>query len=93
MTAFEPYLPANVLKPFADGIWIVGGPEIRMDYGPVALPFPTRMVVVRLKPGHLWLPLADRARRSSWRMAARFRTMAQRSSHERFDGRFRLQRA
>ena len=63
MTAFEPYLPINVPKPFAEGIWIVDGPEIRMDYGPATLPFPTRMVVVRLKSGDLWLhsPIAPNA--------------------------------
>lgn len=36
-------------------MWIVDGPEIRMDYGLATLPFPTRMVVVRLTSGHLWL--------------------------------------
>ena len=55
MAAFEPYLPLNVPKPFADGVWIIDGPEIRMRYGPVALPFTTRMVVVRLATGGLWV--------------------------------------
>ena len=56
MTAFEPYGPLNVLKPFGPDIWVVDGPEIAMDF-PLGLkvPFPTRMVVVRLEGGRLWL--------------------------------------
>lgn len=55
MGAFIPYEPLNTPKPFAEGVWIVDGPEIRMDYGPASLPFPTRMVVVRLASGGLWV--------------------------------------
>lgn len=55
MNAFEPYAPLNVPKPFAAGVWIVDGPEIRMDYGPTSLPFPTRMTIVRLATGELWV--------------------------------------
>lgn len=55
VTSFDPYLPLNRPKPFADGVWTVDGPEIRMDYGPFGLPFPTRMTVVRLKDGSLWV--------------------------------------
>jgi Domain of unknown function (DUF4336) len=48
------YTPINVLKPFADAIWIVDGPRIEMTlYG--GLPFTTRMTVVRLPDGGLWL--------------------------------------
>lgn len=53
--AFLPYSPLNVLKPFADDVWIVDGPEIAMDYLGLKLPFPTRMTVVRLPDGGLWL--------------------------------------
>lgn len=53
--AFEPYSPLNVPKPFADHVWIVDGPEIAMDYLGLKLPFPTRMTVVRLPDGGLWL--------------------------------------
>lgn len=49
------YEPLNVPKPFGKDAWIVDGPEIRMDYGPFRLPFPTRMVIVRLASGELWL--------------------------------------
>ncbi len=45
------YEPLNVLKPVAADIWIVDGPAIRF-YG---LPFSTRMTVVRLANGDLWL--------------------------------------
>ncbi len=51
----RPYAPLSTLKPASDGIWWVDGPVIRMSYGPVSLPFPTRMVVVRLRSGGLWL--------------------------------------
>ena len=63
MSAFEPYAPLNVPKPFADEVWIVDGPEIRMDYGPASMPFPTRMTVVRLASGGLWVhsPIAPNA--------------------------------
>ncbi|MBZ6379477.1 DUF4336 domain-containing protein [Pacificimonas flava] len=53
--AFQPYEPLNEPKPFGPNIWIVDGPEIRMDYGPVELPFPTRMTIIRLADGRLWL--------------------------------------
>lgn len=61
MPAIEPYEPLNVLKPFADNVWIADGPVIHMDYGPFSLPFPTRMVVVRLGSGDLWVhsPIAS----------------------------------
>jgi hypothetical protein len=53
--AYISYGPLNTLKPFADGIWIVDGPEIGMHYFGLTLPFPTRMTVVRLPDGKLWV--------------------------------------
>jgi hypothetical protein len=50
-----PYAPLSTLKPLADGIWWVDGPVIKMSYGLVSLPLPTRMVIVRLRSGGLWL--------------------------------------
>lgn len=50
-----PYAPLDLPKPFGDDIWIVDGPEIRFDYLGLSLPFPTRMTVVRLSGGDLWL--------------------------------------
>lgn len=45
------YAPLNTLKPVANGIWVVDGPLIRF-YG---VPFSTRMTVVRLENGDVWL--------------------------------------
>lgn len=45
------YEPLGQLKPFGPEIWIIDGPTIRF-YG---MPFPTRMTVVRLADGGLWL--------------------------------------
>lgn len=55
MFEIEPYTPANTLKPLADNIWIVDGPIIRMRWLWTSLPFPTRMTVVRLANGALWI--------------------------------------
>jgi hypothetical protein len=53
--AYAPYAPLNTLKPFAEHVWIVDGPEIGMNYLGATLPFPTRMTVVRLPSGDLWV--------------------------------------
>lgn len=53
--AYAPYRPLDVPKPVAPGLWIVDGPEIRFAYLGLSLPFPTRMTVVRLPDGGLWL--------------------------------------
>jgi hypothetical protein len=53
--AFVPYAPLDTLKPVADDIWIVDGPEIRMNWLGLKVPFTTRMTVVRLPDGTLWL--------------------------------------
>lgn len=55
MAAYQPYAPLNVLKPVGPDIWIVDGPEIRFGLLGLKLPFPTRMTVVRLPDGALWL--------------------------------------
>lgn len=52
------YEPVDVLKPVAPHVWIVDGPIVRMKYpriGLFSLPFTTRMTVVRLAGGGLWL--------------------------------------
>jgi hypothetical protein len=66
MTAYALYEPVDTLKPVADNVWIVDGPEIRMTYPWLPffkVPFPTRMTVVRLGDGSLWVhsptPLTD----------------------------------
>jgi len=45
------YEPLNTLKPLAENVWLVDGPMIRF-YG---LPFSTRMTVVRLENGDIWI--------------------------------------
>jgi Domain of unknown function (DUF4336) len=66
MTTYALYQPINVLKPEAENVWIVDGPEIRMSYPYlpfVKAPFPTRMTLVRLSDGGLWVhsptPITD----------------------------------
>ena len=53
--AFVPYAPLDTLKPVAEDVWIVDGPEIRMRWLGLKIPFPTRMTVVRLPDRSLWL--------------------------------------
>jgi hypothetical protein len=45
------YSPTNVLKPVAANVWLVDGPIIRV----AMFPFPTRMTVVRLGNGDLFI--------------------------------------
>lgn len=52
---FVPYAPLDVPKVVAPDLWLVDGPEIRFRYLGMALPFPTRMTIVRLPDGGLWL--------------------------------------
>ena len=51
----EPYRPLDVLKPVDDGLWIVDGPIVSMRYVVGHLPFPTRMTIIRLPDGGLWV--------------------------------------
>ncbi|MGH6852632.1 MAG: DUF4336 domain-containing protein, partial [Methylocella sp.] len=53
--AFDPYIPLNVLKPIAAGAWVVDGPEIQFSYLGLKFPFPTRMTLVQLQDGGLWV--------------------------------------
>ena len=46
------YPPLDVPKPVAEGVWIVDGAPIRPAPG---LVMPTRMIVIRLASGDLWL--------------------------------------
>ena len=55
MTAVETYEPTGILKPVADGVWIVDGPVIGFGYLGLKFPFPTRMTIVRLADGGLWV--------------------------------------
>jgi len=53
------YEPLNVLNPLGDDLWVVDGPIVRMSYFGGSIPFLTRMVVVRLGSGEmfLWSPI------------------------------------
>lgn len=56
MSRLALYEPIRTPKPVADDVWIVDGPEIEMGYfAGSTLPFTTRMTVVRLPNGGLWL--------------------------------------
>ena len=41
----------STLQPFGDQIWICDGPRVRM----MTIPFATRMTIVELEPGSLWV--------------------------------------
>ncbi|MGA7811082.1 DUF4336 domain-containing protein [Bradyrhizobium sp.] len=53
-TAQALYEPLNVPKLVAADLWVVDGSEIWFHFG-VKVPFPTRMIIVRLPDGGLWL--------------------------------------
>jgi hypothetical protein len=55
MAVVATYDPTGTLKPVAEGVWIVDGPVIRFGYLGLRFPFPTRMTVVRLADGQLWV--------------------------------------
>ncbi|MBZ8134695.1 DUF4336 domain-containing protein [Afifella sp. IM 167] len=55
MSCLKLYEPLNTLKPVAENVWIVDGPEISMRYVVGSLPFTTRMTVLRLSDGGLVL--------------------------------------
>ena len=51
----QTYDPLYTLKPIGDDIWIVDGDVIKMNFGPIKVPFTTRMTIIRLKDGLLWI--------------------------------------
>lgn len=56
--AISLYQPINLYKPFSEGIGIVDGSLVYMSYPGISffkIPFPTRMTVVKLTNGDLWL--------------------------------------
>jgi Domain of unknown function (DUF4336) len=53
--AMRAYYPINVLKPAATNVWIVDGPIIRVPLCGFGMPFPTRMTIVRLADGDLFV--------------------------------------
>ena len=49
------YPPLNHLKSVADAVWIVDGPLIRFGPAGFKMPFPTRMTIIRLSDGGLFV--------------------------------------
>lgn len=49
------YPPLNTLKRVAENVWIVDGPLIRFGMPWLKMPFPTRMTVIRLAGGELFV--------------------------------------
>ena len=49
------YPPLNTLKPIADNVWIVDGPIIEFGMPWPKMPFPTRMTVIRMADGGLFI--------------------------------------
>ena len=49
------YTPLDVPKPLAEDVWVVDGPVVRMGAFGMQVPFPTRMTIIRLANGDLWL--------------------------------------
>jgi hypothetical protein len=51
----ETYPPLDTLKPVAENVWIVDGPTIRFGLPGAKMHFPTRMTLIRLRNGSLFI--------------------------------------
>jgi hypothetical protein len=49
------YPPLDTLKSVTDNVWIVDGPVIRFGYLRPKMPFPTRMTIIALEDGNLFI--------------------------------------
>lgn len=52
---YLPYEPQLVPKSWSEDIWTVDGPEIAYSLWGLTIPCPTRMTIIRLPSGDLWL--------------------------------------
>lgn len=52
---YHPYEPQLQPLPWAEDIWTVNGPEVSYRLWGLTLPCPTRMTIIRLPDGGLWL--------------------------------------
>lgn len=52
---YRPYEPQLQLVPWAEDIWTVNGPEVSYRLWGLTLPCPTRMTIIRLPDGGLWV--------------------------------------
>ena len=55
MFSVDTYAPLDTPKPIADDIWIIDGPVIGFQNFGFSMPFPTRMTIVRLANGKLFV--------------------------------------
>ena len=55
MFTVDTYTPLDQAKPIGKDIWIFDGPVIGFKYAGLKLPFPTRMTVIRLADGKLFV--------------------------------------
>lgn len=55
LPGYRPYEPQLQLRPWTDDIWTVEGPEISYRLWGLTLPCPTRMTIIRLPDGELWV--------------------------------------
>ena len=55
MALVDTYDPIGVLKKIDENIWIVDGPIVHMQQFGLSVPFPTRMTVIRLLNGDLFV--------------------------------------
>lgn len=51
----QTYDPIYTLKSIGYNIWIVDGDVINLSFGPIKAPFTTRMTIVKLENGELWI--------------------------------------
>lgn len=49
------YPPLDTLKPVAENVWIVDGPAIRFGLPGAKMHFPTRMTLIRLQDGNIFI--------------------------------------
>lgn len=55
LPGYHPYEPQLQPIPWAEDIWTVNGPEVSYRLWGLTLPCPTRMTIIRLPDGGLWL--------------------------------------
>jgi hypothetical protein len=55
MFSVDTYAPLDIPKPIAEDIWIIDGPVIGFQNFGFSMPFPTRMTIVRLADGNLFI--------------------------------------
>lgn len=54
-SGYRPYAPLGVPKECASDIWTVDGPEVGFGFMGLTIPCPTRMTLIRLDDGDLWV--------------------------------------